>query len=193
MHMGTPIRLIAGLGNPGSQYDKTRHNAGFWFVDELARRYSGQFSSEKRFSGDVCKLQVGSHAVWLIKPMTFMNRSGLAVRQLADFYRIPVEQILVVHDELDIPAGDVRLKQGGGHGGHNGLRDCHAHLGADYWRLRLGIGHPGDRNKVVDYVLSRPSQDDEIVIMRAIDTAAEQIGLILQGETQKAMQALHTR
>lgn len=191
--MGTPIRLIAGLGNPGSQYDKTRHNAGFWFVDELARRYSGQFAAEKRFSGDVCKLQVGSNVVWLIKPMTFMNRSGLAVRQLADFYRIPVEQILVAHDELDIPAGDVRLKQAGGHGGHNGLRDLHAHLGADYWRLRLGVGHPGDRNKVVDYVLSRPSQDDEIVILRAIDTAADQIGLILQGEMQKAMQALHTR
>jgi PTH1 family peptidyl-tRNA hydrolase len=193
MQMGTPIRLIAGLGNPGSQYDKTRHNAGFWFVDELARRYSGQFAAEKRFSSDVCKLQVGSNVVWLIKPMTFMNRSGLAVRQLADFYRIPVENILVVHDELDIPAGEVRLKQGGGHGGHNGLRDLHAHLGADYWRLRLGVGHPGDRNKVVDYVLSRPTQDDEIVILRAIDTAADQIGLILQGEMQKAMQALHTR
>ncbi|QLQ31644.1 MAG: aminoacyl-tRNA hydrolase [Candidatus Thiothrix singaporensis] len=191
--MGTPIRLIVGLGNPGGQYDKTRHNAGFWFVDELARRYSGQFAAEKRFSGEVCKVQVGGNAVWLLKPMTFMNRSGLAVRQLADFYRIPLEQILVAHDELDIPAGDVRLKQGGGHGGHNGLRDCHAHLGADYWRLRLGIGHPGDRNKVVDYVLSRPSQDDEIVILRAIDAAAEQIGLILQGEMQKAMQALHTR
>lgn len=191
--MGTPIRLIAGLGNPGSQYDKTRHNAGFWFVDELARRYSGQFAAEKRFSGDVCKLQVGADTVWLIKPMTFMNRSGLAVRQLADFYRIPVEQILVAHDELDISAGDVRLKQAGGHGGHNGLRDLHAHLGAAYWRLRLGVGHPGDRNKVVDYVLSRPSADDEIVIRRAIDDAANQIELILQGEMQKAMQALHTR
>ncbi|MBU0653869.1 MAG: aminoacyl-tRNA hydrolase [Gammaproteobacteria bacterium] len=191
--MGTPIRLIAGLGNPGSQYDKTRHNAGFWFVDELARRYSGQFAAEKRFSGDVCKLQVGANTVWLIKPMTFMNRSGLAVRQLADFYRIPVEQILVAHDELDIAAGDVRLKQAGGHGGHNGLRDLHAHLGADYWRLRLGVGHPGDRSKVVDYVLSRPSADDEIVIMRAIDDAASQIELILQGDMQKAMQALHTR
>ena len=191
--MGTPIRLIAGLGNPGSQYDKTRHNAGFWFVDELARRYSGQFAAEKRFSGDVCKLQVGTNTVWLIKPMTFMNRSGLAVRQLADFYRIPVEQILVAHDELDIAAGDVRLKQAGGHGGHNGLRDLHAHLGADYWRLRLGVGHPGDRSKVVDYVLSRPSADDEIVILRAIDDAASQIELILQGDMQKAMQALHTR
>jgi PTH1 family peptidyl-tRNA hydrolase len=191
--MGTPIRLIAGLGNPGSQYDKTRHNAGFWFVDELARRYSGKFAVEKRFSGEVCKLQVGPQTVWLIKPMTFMNRSGLAVKQLAQFYQIPVEQILVAHDELDIDAGDARLKQAGGHGGHNGLRDCHAHLGADYWRLRLGVGHPGDRNKVVDYVLSRPSSDDEIVISRAIDKAAERIALILQGEMQKAMNALHTK
>jgi PTH1 family peptidyl-tRNA hydrolase len=191
--MGTPIRLIAGLGNPGSQYDKTRHNAGFWFVDELARRFSGKFAAEKRFSGDVCKLQVGSQTVWLIKPMTFMNRSGLAVRQLSNFYQIPVEQILVAHDELDIPVGDARLKQAGGHGGHNGLRDLHAHLGASYWRLRLGVGHPGDRTQVVDYVLSRPSVDDEILIARAIDQAADQIELILQGEMQKAMNALHTK
>lgn len=191
--MGTPIRLIAGLGNPGSQYDKTRHNAGFWFVDELARRYSGKFAVEKRFSGEVCKLHVGSATVWLIKPMTFMNRSGLAVKQLASFYQIPVEQILVAHDELDIAPGDVRLKLAGGHGGHNGLRDCHVHLSAEYWRLRLGVGHPGDRNKVVDYVLSRPSLDDEIVISRAMDKAADQIELILAGEMQKAMNALHTK
>ena len=188
-----PIRLIVGLGNPGSQYDKTRHNAGFWFVDELARRYSGKFAAEKRFSGEACKLQAGSQTVWLLKPTTFMNRSGLAVSQLANFYQIPVEQILVAHDELDIPAGDVRLKQAGGHGGHNGLRDIHAHMTANYWRLRLGIGHPGDRNKVVDYVLSRPSVDDEIMITRAIDTAADQIGLILSGEMQQAMQKLHSR
>lgn len=191
--METPIRLIAGLGNPGSQYDKTRHNAGFWFIDELARRFSGKFAPEKRFSGGVCKLQAGSQTVWLIKPMTFMNRSGLAVRQLSNFYQIPVEQILVAHDELDIPVGDARLKQAGGHGGHNGLRDLHAHLGANYWRLRLGVGHPGDRTQVVDYVLSRPSVDDEILIARAIDQAADQIELILQGEMQKAMNALHTR
>ena len=191
--MGTPIRLIVGLGNLGSQYDKTRHNAGFWFVDELARRYSGRLATEKRFSGEACKLQVGSRTVWLLKPMTFMNRSGLAVSQLANFYQIPVEQILVVHDELDIPAGDVRLKEAGGHGGHNGLRDIHAHMTANYWRLRLGIGHPGDRNQVVDYVLSRPSVADEAVILRAIDTAAAQIELILSGEMQQAMQKLHSR
>lgn len=191
--MGTPIRLIVGLGNPGAQYDKTRHNAGFWFVDELANRYAGRFAAEKRFSGEVCKLQVDSHSVWLLKPTTFMNRSGLAVRCLADFYQIAVGQVLVAHDELDIAAGDLRLKQAGGHGGHNGLRDIHAHMGADYWRLRLGVGHPGDRNKVVDYVLSRPSAEDEAVIQRAIGVAADHIGLVLSGEMQKAMQALHTR
>ena len=187
------IRLIAGLGNPGGQYDKTRHNAGFWFVDELAKRYSGAFAAEKRFSGEVCKITLGAYNVWLIKPQTYMNRSGLAVQQLAHFYQIPVEQILVAHDELDIPAGDIRLKQAGGHGGHNGLRDLHAHFGANYWRLRIGIGHPGDRNKVVDYVLSRPSLEDDIVIRRAIDVGCDNSELIVKGEMQKAMQALHTR
>ena len=191
--MPEPIRFIVGLGNPGNQYSQTRHNAGFWFVDELARRYSGQFLTEKRFSGEVCRISVGSELVYLLKPTTFMNRSGIAARQLTDFYRIPVNQILVAHDELDLPAGDVRLKFAGGHGGHNGLRDLHAHLGADYWRLRLGIAHPGDRNKVVDYVLSSPTRDEEIAIKLAIDKAAEQIALILAGDLQKAMNELHRK
>ncbi|PID48703.1 MAG: aminoacyl-tRNA hydrolase [Proteobacteria bacterium] len=189
--MAQAIRLIAGLGNPGSKYNKTRHNAGFWFVDELARRANASFSSEKRFSGEVCKIQLATDAVWLIKPMTFMNRSGLAVKQLANFYRIPVEEILVAHDELDLAPGILRLKQAGGHGGHNGLRDLHAHLSANYWRLRLGIGHPGDRDKVVDYVLSQASRDDEIAIMQAIDRAADQIAWVVAGDTQKAMNELH--
>ena len=187
------IRLIAGLGNPGSQYDQTRHNAGFWFVDELAKQYHGKFATEKRFSGEIAKIQIGTNAVWLLKPMTFMNRSGLAVQQLASFYQIPVEEILIAHDELDIAPGEIRLKQAGGHGGHNGLRDIHAHLTANYWRLRIGVGHPGDRNKVVDYVLARPSVADEIEIQRAIELGCKQIELIVQGEAQKAMQALHTR
>ena len=191
--MAEPIRLIVGLGNPGAQYDKTRHNAGFWFVEELAKRYGGQFLTEKRFSGEACRIHVGSESVWLLKPMTFMNRSGLAARQLADFYRVPVQQILVAHDELDLPVGDARLKQAGGHGGHNGLRDLHAHLGADYWRLRLGIAHPGDRNKVVDYVLSPPTRDEEIVIRLAVDKAADQIALVLAGDLQKAMNELHRK
>ncbi len=191
--MAEPIRLVVGLGNPGSKYDKTRHNAGFWLVDELARRHGGQFAAEKRFSGEACRITVGTDSVWLLKPMTFMNRSGLAARQLADFYRIPVGQVLVAHDELDIPVGDVRLKQGGGHGGHNGLRDLHQHLTADYWRLRLGIAHPGDRNQVVDYVLTQPSRDDEILIMQAISKAADLMPLIVAGDLQKAMNELHRK
>jgi PTH1 family peptidyl-tRNA hydrolase len=187
------IQLIVGLGNPGRQYDKTRHNAGFWFVDELARRYSANFKLESRFSGEVSKANIEGHTVWLLKPTTFMNKSGLAARQLASFYKIPVENILIAHDELDLSSGTVRLKSSGGHGGHNGLRDLHAHLTKEYWRLRIGVGHPGDRNKVVDYVLSQTSKNDAIEIARAIDRATDQIQLILAGEMQKAMNQLHTK
>ena len=187
------IQLIVGLGNPGRQYEKTRHNAGFWFIDELARRYSASFKLESRFSGEVSKANIDDHTVWLLKPTTFMNKSGLATRQLASFYKIPVENILIVHDELDLSPGTVRLKSSGGHGGHNGLRDLHAHLSKEYWRLRLGVGHPGDRNKVVDYVLSQPSKNEAIEISRAIDNTADYIQLILAGEMQKAMNQLHTK
>ena len=188
----TAIQLIVGLGNPGSKYDKTRHNAGFWFVDELARRYSASFKLESKFSGAVSKAIIEGHTVWLLKPTTFMNKSGLAAKQLSSFYKIPVENILVAHDELDLPAGAVRLKSSGGHGGHNGLRDLHAHITKEYWRLRLGVGHPGDRNKVVDYVLSQPSKNEEIEILRGIDRAADDIKMILEGDMQKAMNSLHT-
>ena len=188
----TAIQLIVGLGNPGRQYDKTRHNAGFWFVDELARRYSSNFKLESRFSGEVSKANIEGHTVWLLKPTTFMNKSGLATRQLASFYKIPVENILVAHDELDLSPGIARLKSSGGHGGHNGLRDLHAHMTKEYWRLRLGVGHPGDRNKVVDYVLSQPSKNDEIEISRGIDRSADCIKMILDGDMQKAMNQLHT-
>lgn len=191
--MGIPIRLIAGLGNPGSQYDKTRHNAGFWFVDELAKRFNGRFLPEKRFSGEACKIEVAGETVWLLKPMTFMNRSGLAVKQLSGFFRIPAEEILVAHDELDIAPGAMRLKKGGGHGGHNGLRDIHAQIGKEYWRLRVGIGHPGDSSLVMNYVLGTPSRSDEEQIMSGIYDAADQIERIVSGETQKAMNDLHRR
>ena len=191
--MAAGLKLIAGLGNPGGKYDKTRHNAGFWFVDELARRYQGQFVAEKRFLGEACKVLIGNEAVWLLKPMTFMNRSGQSVGQLANFFRMEQDQVLIAHDELDIPPGDVRLKQGGGHGGHNGLRDIHAHLGKEYWRLRLGIGHPGDRNLVTDYVLGVPSRSDEDLILRSVADAADQIERMVRGETQKAMNELHRK
>ena len=190
--MSDSIKLIIGLGNPGEKYSKTRHNAGFWFIDALANRYSANFKTETRFSGEITKATIEGQSVWLLKPMTFMNRSGLAAQQLASFYKIPARQILVAYDELDLPAGTVRFKTAGGHGGHNGLRDLHAQISKDYHRLRFGIGHPGDRNKVADYVLSRPNQNDEIAIQCAIDKALDSIGLIVKGDLQKAMNKLHT-
>jgi PTH1 family peptidyl-tRNA hydrolase len=190
--MSSHIKLIVGLGNPGSKYAKTRHNAGFWFVDELLNCFGGEFKSEAKFSGEVAKTMIGHQSVWVLKPSTFMNRSGLAAHQLASFYKISVEEILVAHDELDLEPGTVRLKSGGGHGGHNGLRDLHAQIGKNYWRLRLGIGHPGDRDKVVDYVLSKPSKDDDIAIHNSIDQSLAVIEEIVMGETQKAMNTLHS-
>jgi peptidyl-tRNA hydrolase, PTH1 family len=187
------IKLIVGLGNPGPDYDQTRHNAGFWFVDLLADRYGGHFRPENKFSGEVCRIRVGADDVWLLKPMTFMNRSGQSVRQLSAFYRIPVEEILVVHDELDLEPGMLRLKRGGGHGGHNGLRDITSHLGKEFMRLRIGIGHPGHRDRVVDFVLSRASREDQQAIEDAIQEAAQAIEEIVSGQFQKAMNQLHSR
>ena len=187
------IKLITGLGNPGSKYDKTRHNAGFWFVDELARRYNGIFKVESRFSGECCKVNIAGATVWLLKPSTFMNRSGLSVKQLSSFFKISPDEILVAHDELDIPPGVVRLKNGGGHGGHNGLRDLHAQIGKEYLRLRLGVGHPGSAKDVADYVLSRPSVSDDVEIRRSIDMSADEIERIISGNMQKVMNTLHTK
>lgn len=187
------IQLIAGLGNPGVKYDKTRHNAGFWFVDELARRYLGTFKLEAKFSGECCKVEIAGEPIWLLKPTTFMNRSGLSVKQLSSFFKILPEHVLVVHDELDIDPSVLRLKSGGGHGGHNGLRDLHAQIGKDYWRLRVGIGHPGAANKVADYVLSRPPAAEDIEIHNSIDRAADEIERIVIGDMQKAMNVLHTQ
>ena len=187
------IKLIAGLGNPGVKYDKTRHNAGFWFVDELAKRYSGTFKLEAKFSVESCKIKIAGSPVWLLKPTTFMNRSGLSVQQLSSFFKISPDQILIVHDELDIGPGALRVKSGGGHGGHNGLRDLHAQIGKEYWRLRVGIGHPGAANKVADYVLSRPSVGDEIEILNSVNRAADEIERIVQGDMQKVMNTLHTQ
>lgn len=187
------IKLIAGLGNPGVKYDKTRHNAGFWFVDELAKRFSGVFKLETKFSGEACKVEIAGQAVWLIKPTTFMNRSGLSVKQISSFFKIPADSVLIAHDELDIDPGTLRLKSGGGHGGHNGLRDLHAQIGKEYWRLRIGIGHPGSANKVSGYVLARPSATDEIEIDRSIDRAVNEIERIVLGDMQKVMNTLHTK
>ena len=187
--MTSCIGLIVGLGNPGAEYADTRHNAGFWWVDTLAQASGTRWSREAKFHGMAGR----AGECWLLKPTTFMNRSGQALAALAQFYKLTPEQILVVHDELDLPPGVARLKQGGGHGGHNGLRDIIERLGSkDFWRLRLGIGHPGDKNQVVDYVLQRPSKDDHVVIMTAITQSLGVLPLIASGEMQRAMHELHS-
>jgi len=185
--------LIAGLGNPGARYADTRHNAGFWFVDALARDAGAGFSMHSRFHGELASLRHAGRELRLLKPGTFMNRSGQAVAAVARYFKIPVGNILVVHDELDLPPGAIRLKRGGGHGGHNGLRDLLAHLGADFWRLRVGIGHPGHRDKVVDYVLERAGRADQALIDTALDDALRELPRLLDGELEKAMHALHSR
>lgn len=187
------VQLIVGLGNPGSEHDQDRHNAGFWFVDELARSSHCSLRSETRFHAEVGRCTLHGHDCRLQKPTTFMNRSGQAVGALANFLRIPPADILVVHDELDLPPGIARLKQGGGHGGHNGLRDLIQHLGTqDFMRLRIGVGHPGDRNQVVDYVLHRPSREDRDQIDAAMARALDVMPLAIAGEFERAMHKLHS-
>ncbi len=191
--MSAVIALIVGLGNPGAQYEATRHNAGFWFVDQLAREQGGTFRSEAKFHGQVSKVTLGGQPIWLLKPSTFMNRSGQAVAALARFYKIPTESILVVHDELDLAPGTVRLKTGGGHGGHNGLRDTIAQLGAkDFMRLRVGVGHPGHARQVSDYVLSRAPVAEQRSIEESLDRALQVLPQVVMGDAQKAMNTLHS-
>ena len=188
------IKLIVGLGNPGDQYSLTRHNAGFWFVDELARRCQAEFRPEKRFHGVLAQCRSRELDCRLFKPATFMNRSGQAVAAISRFFDIPREAVLVVHDELDLPPGTARVKQGGGHGGHNGLRDLISHLGGgEFYRLRLGIGHPGHRDQVVDFVLRKPSGDDRALIENAIAAALDVIAEIVDGQFGRAMNLLHVR
>ncbi len=186
------IQLIVGLGNPGPDYEQTRHNAGFWFVDEVARHYHCELKRETRFHGEVGRCIIAGQDCRLLKPDTFMNRSGQSVATLANFFRIPLESILVAHDELDLPVGTARLKCGGGHGGHNGLRDIVNRMGRDFQRLRLGIAHPGHKDQVVDYVLKRPSKEDRIAITTAVEAAADVVPLVVAGEMEKAMHKLHS-
>jgi len=188
-----PLKLIVGLGNPGGQYARTRHNAGFWLADELARRYGASFRNEPRHQGELARVRVGDDELWLLKPMSYMNNSGGPTQSVAGFYKIPVESILVAYDELDFPAGVVRLKQGGGAGGHNGMRDMIARNGDAFWRLRIGIGHPGDKSQVLNYVLGRPQADDERLILEAVQAAADIVPQLLAEGPQKAMNRLHTR
>jgi len=192
-----PIRAIIGLGNPGPQYETTRHNVGFWLVDAIARQQACSWQREQKFQADISKPMSGSAAgCWLLKPQTFMNRSGLSVQALAQFYRLLPEELLVVHDELDIAPGQVRLKQGGGHGGHNGVRDIASSLGSpDFWRLRLGIGHPRTlqlKQEVADFVLHRPNRDETIDIERAIDRCLLELKSLVSGEFAAAQQVLHS-
>ncbi len=188
------IRLIVGLGNPGAQYESTRHNAGFWYVEQLARSYGVTFQPEKKFFGLTARLHIEGQEVRLLNPTTFMNRSGQAVSAMATFFKIPVQSILVVHDELDLPAGVGRLKQGGGHGGHNGLRDIISSLSnsRDFLRLRLGIGHPGNSRDVVNYVLTKPSVAERQKIDAVIDESIRITPEALIGQRSKAVQELHT-
>ena len=191
--MASGITLIAGLGNPGPDYADTRHNAGFWFVEELANRFHGDWRNEKRFKSRVCDINVNGQRIWLIEPQNFMNHSGDSIAAFASYYRITVDQILVAHDELDILPGRLKLKQGGGAAGHNGLRDTTQKLGSpDYLRLRLGIGHPGHQKAVVNFVLKRPPEAEKTLIQSAIDHAADHIQDILDCDLQTAMNALHS-
>ena len=191
--MSAAIKLIVGLGNPGAEYANTRHNAGFWWVDCVAHDESISLRPESKFHGLAGRVGNGSDELWLLQPQTYMNRSGLSVVALARFYKVTPEQILVVHDELDLPPGVAKLKQGGGHGGHNGLKDIIAHLGGpNFWRLRLGIGHPGDRNEVANFVLKPPRQEEQRVIDDAIDVSLKVLPLLRKGDFPKAMHQLHT-
>ncbi|MGR9106070.1 MAG: aminoacyl-tRNA hydrolase [Gammaproteobacteria bacterium] len=184
--------LVAGLGNPSAKYEKTRHNAGFWFVERIAANARVEFRLESRFLGMVASLGCGGYSVLLLKPDTFMNRSGQAVGAVARYYRIPPERMIVAHDDLDFEPGVVRLKQDGGHGGHNGIRDIISNLGLrNFLRLRIGIGHPGDRSRVLDYVLASPSKEDRQAIDQAIDRSAEILPTIVSDGVAAAMNRLH--
>lgn len=183
-----PPRLIVGLGNPGAAYADHRHNVGFWFIDQLARSLRVSLAAQGRFSGRLARCG----DLWLLQPTTWMNLSGQAVAALAHFYRIPAEETLVVHDELDLPPGTIRLKQGGGNGGHNGLRDIQARLSTpDFWRLRLGIGHPGDREEVVNHVLKAPRREEQELIERAIERCLLAWPQLAAGDYSAAQRQLH--
>jgi PTH1 family peptidyl-tRNA hydrolase len=187
------LRLIVGLGNPGSEHARTRHNAGFWFIDALAAAEGARFGTESKLHGQTAKLHLASESIWLLKPSTFMNRSGTSVAAALRYWKIEPEQMLVAHDELDLPTGAARLKFDGGHGGQNGLRDIIAHLGhAKFHRLRVGIGHPGHKDQVTNWVLGRPGKVDENAMLDAIACSLQVLPLAVRGDFNEAMKQLHT-
>ncbi|HYK25338.1 MAG TPA: aminoacyl-tRNA hydrolase [Steroidobacteraceae bacterium] len=190
---GISLKVIAGLGNPGQQYARTRHNAGFWLVDELARRHGGTFRLEPRHQAELARIRLLGTELWLVKPTTYMNASGTAVGSVARFYKAAPEEVLVAYDELDFPPGKVRLRQGGGTAGHNGVLDVLTHLGESFWRIRIGIGKPSAKDAGIDRVLSRPSAEDEKLIAETIAAAADVIPVMLEQGAQIAIQRLHSR
>lgn len=191
--MTAAVTIIAGLGNPEEKYERTLHNAGFWFVDALVRKYGGNFRFEKKFDADICRINLHGDDVWLIKPQSYMNLSGGPVRSMLDYYRLKAENLLVAHDEIDLPPGTVRLKQGGGHGGHNGIRDVIQHCGRDFMRLRLGVGHPGEKSKVTGHVLKKGGADVEAAVEKNIDEAIAVMPILLDDGLNAAMKQLHTK
>lgn len=187
------IKLLVGLGNPGPEYEATRHNAGFWWLDEVARQLKAPLQMDRSYHGFVARTSVDGQTVWLLKPQTFMNLCGKSVAALARFFKIAPHEILVAHDELDIAPGEAKLKLGGSHAGHNGLRDIHAQLGTDdYWRLRLGIGRPADKAEVINWVLKKPSLDHRVAIDQSIERALKAVPHLLRGEIDKATLLIHT-
>jgi PTH1 family peptidyl-tRNA hydrolase len=187
------IKLFVGLGNPGPDYEATRHNAGFWWIDALSQELKAPLSLDKNYHGQVARTTVNGQTVWLLKPLTFMNLSGKSVAALARFFKVLPGEVLVAHDELDIVPGQVKLKFGGSHAGHNGLRDIHAQLGsADYWRLRIGVGHPGVKAEVINWVLKKPSQEHRVAIEDCIVRSLSAVPDLLKGEMEKATMLIHT-
>jgi len=189
----THLSIIAGLGNPEDKYERTLHNAGFWFIEAVARKHGGQFRYEKKFDAECCRVNIQGEEIWLVKPQSFMNLSGGPVRAVMDYYRLNARHLLVAHDEIDLPPGTVRLKKGGGHGGHNGIRDVIQHCGADFMRLRLGVGHPGEKTRVTGYVLKRGSADVERAVESNVDDALAVLPLLIDDGLNAATKALHTK
>jgi peptidyl-tRNA hydrolase, PTH1 family len=190
---GLPIQLIVGLGNPGREYEATRHNVGFWVVEELAVRHGGAFRPESRFSAELARTRLAGADRWLVKPQDYMNNSGRVTAAVASFYKVEAPSILVVHDELDLPPGELRLKCGGGAGGHNGLKSLIAHLGPDFWRLRIGVGHPGSKELVTPWLLTAMRANERAPIEAAVPPAADIVPQLLEQGAEYAMQKLHTR